>query len=373
MKTVETESVSPADEASVFVGTLKDLGKVSVLPVLPGSDDERCWDELMQEHHPLGYKKLPGRRIKYLAKVGTEPVAALSFSGPAPKLEVRDWWIGWSPEEKKIHRSRLVNNSRFLILPGVRVKNLASHVLGQTLRRLPADWEERFGFAPWLVESFVDPAHHSGASYRASGFLRLGQSKGFSKKGRVGYVHHGQVKDIYLAVLDPEFRVLGGFLPKPVPPPARKRGRPRKDPASSRPPPAKEPRKALLLTAPAGPPNRIVLPAAWHVAPDLLAEGEELGEDDLAVLAGELSLFHQDFAPAFKDSRTQNYSQIYSLGLFSDLGRKSIEPIALKLGGLDHVRNLQRFVSHYAWNETLMKSIHHPDSAIEGVPSENAI
>ena len=165
----------------------------------------------MREHHPLGYRKLPGRRIKYLARVGAQPVAALSFSGSPPKLEVRDRWIGWSPEEKKIHRSRLVNNSRFLILPGVRIKNLASHVLGQTLRRLPGDWEERFGFAPWLVESFVNPAHYSGASYRAAGFLRLGQSKGFSKKGRVGYVHHGQVKDIYVS----EFRVKGGFLPKP--------------------------------------------------------------------------------------------------------------------------------------------------------------
>ena len=358
MEPVTTESITPADEAGVFVGTLKDLGKVSVCPVVPGSDDEACWDALMREHHPLGYRKLPGRRIKYLARVGTQPVAALSFSGPAPKLEVRDRWIGWSPEEKKIHRSRLVNNSRFLILPGVRIKNLASHVLGQTLRRLPGDWEDRFGFAPWLVESFVDPVHYSGASYRAAGFLRLGQSKGFSKKGRVGYVHHGQVKDLYVSVLDPEFRVKGGFLPKPAPPPARKRGRPRKDPAAIPPPPAREPRQALILTPPAGPPNRIVLPASWHVAPDLLSEGEDLGDEDLTLLAGELSVFHQDFAPAFQDLRTRNYSQSYSLGLFSNLGRKSIEPIALELGGPGQVRNLQRFISDYAWDEERMKEIH---------------
>lgn len=221
-------AATPADEARVFIGTLKDLGKVTVEPVAVGSDEEKCWDSLMREHHPLGYKRLPGRRIKYLAWVGEHPVAALSFSGSAPKIEVRDRWIGWAVAEKKIHRHRLVNNSRFLILPGIRVKNLASHVLGQALRRLPSDWEERFGFPPWLVESFVDSAHHSGASYRAAGFLRLGQTKGFSRKGRVEYVHHGQVKDLYVTVLDPEFRVLGGFLPKPAPEPQKRRP---KDPA----------------------------------------------------------------------------------------------------------------------------------------------
>lgn len=344
-------TIKIVDEAQVFLGTLKDLGKVTVEPVDVGSEDEACWDALVREHHPLGYKKLPGRRIKYLARVGKEPVAALSFSGSAPKVEVRDRWIGWSAEEKKIHRSRLVNNSRFLIIPGVRVKNLASHVLGQALRRLSGDWEARFDYAPWLVESFVDPAHHSGASYRAAGFLRLGQTKGFSRKGRVEYIHHGQVKDLYVTVLDSEFRVLGGFLPKPEPSPRKSR--------ELRPPkPPKEPRRKLILTPPAGPPNRIVLPASYHVAPDLLEEGEELGEDDLAALSGELVVFHQDFAPAFKNPNNRNHSQLYALGLLSGLSRKSIEPMALDLAGTAKVRNLQRFISNYTWDGDLMKEIH---------------
>ena len=99
----------------MVLGTLKDLGAVKVEPVEPGSEKETLWDALVREHHPLGYKRLPGRRIKYIAWVGEEPVAALSFSGPVPKIEVRDCRVGWSAEEKKIHRSRLVNNSRFLI------------------------------------------------------------------------------------------------------------------------------------------------------------------------------------------------------------------------------------------------------------------
>ena len=336
-------------EGQVILGTLKDLGKVTVMPVDPGSREEDLWDALMREHHSLGYKKLPGRRIKYIAWVGKQPVAALSFSGSAPKIEVRDRWMGWSAEEKKLHRSRLVNNSRFLILPGVRIKNLASHVLGQALRRLPGDWEARFDFAPWVVESFVDPAHHSGASYRASGFLRLGQTKGFSRKGRVEYAYHGQAKDIYVAVLDPEFRVKGGFLPKP-PPSSRRESRTVEDP--------KAPPYQPLVTRPAGPPNRLVLPASYHVAPDLLSPGEELGEEDLDVLTAELRVFHQDFAPVFAKRNSTDHSRLYTLGLLSNLGRKSIEPIALELSGTAKVRNLQRFISDYAWDDALMKEIY---------------
>ena len=343
-----------ADEVRIFIGTLKDLGAVTVEPVEPGSEEEILWDALVREHHPLGYKRLPGRRIKYIAWVGEEPVAALSFSGSAPKIEVRDRWIGWSAEEKKIHRSRLVNNSRFLILPGVRDKNLASHVLGQALRRLPSDWEARFGFAPWLVESFVDPAHYSGASYRAAGFLRLGQTKGFSRKGRVEYVRHGQVKDLYVTVLDPEFRVLGGFLPKPKPEPAPRKAREPRPPKEAPPKP--------LTTPPAGPPNRIVLPESYHVAPDLLEEGEELGDEDLSEIASELTMFHQDFAPAFAKNTNgrdvTEHSRLYTLGLLSNLGRKSIEPIALELSGTSRVRNLQRFISKHVWDDELMKAIH---------------
>ncbi len=347
-------------EGQAVLGTLKDLGKVTVMPVDPGSREEDLWDSLIREHHSLGYKNLPGRRIKYIAWVGEQPVAALSFSGSAPKIEVRDRWMGWSAEEKKLHRSRLVNNSRFLILPGVRIKNLASHVLGQALRRLPGDWEARFDFAPWVVETFVDPAHYSGASYRASGFLRLGQTKGFSRKGRVEYAYHGQVKDLYVAVLDPEFRVKGGFLPKPAPSP-RRTSRTVEDP--------KAPPYQPLVTRPAGPPHRIVLPASYHVAPDLLSPGEDLGEEDLDVLTAELRGFHQDFAPVFAKPNSAEHSRLYLLGLLSESGRKSVEPIALALSGPGGVRNLQRFISDYAWEESLMKEIHQKKLASEiGAP-----
>lgn len=343
-------------------GTLEKLGPVVLEPVEPGS--ERCdlWDRLVREHHPLGYKRLPGRQIKYLAFAGTTPVAALSFSGAAPHLEVRDVHIGWSAEERKLLRNRVVNNSRFLILPGIRIRYLASHLLGQALRRVPSDWEARFGYAPWLVESYVDPSHYSGASYRAAGFVRLGQSKGFSRtrKGPKHYTRHGKVKDVYLYTLVPDFRVQAGILPAPPP---RKRVRTEKAPPPPKTPKAPKPPKAPKVPKtpklpPSPDPIRIVLPESYHVDPALLEESECLEEADLDAISRELQVFHQEFSPAFKRTSTHRQSHVYTLGLLSDLDRKSIEPIALTMEGTGGVRNLQRFVSDHVVDDALLSDLY---------------
>ncbi len=334
----------------------------------PGSEKAALWDRLVREHHPLGLVKLPGHQIKYLAFSGETVVGALSFSASAPHLEVRDRHIGWSAEERKLLRNRVVNNSRFLILPGVRIRNLASHLLGQTLRRLPSDWEDRYGYAPWLVESYVDPAHYSGTSYRAAGFIRLGQSKGFSRtrKGPKHYTRHGKVKDVYLYTLVPDFRVRAGILPPPKPvrrrrvpqektPPLPKE--PRSKAASSREPrPPKAPKPPKTPPPPA--PVRIVLPAAYHVDPALLEEGEVLDERDLQTVTQELETFFQEFAPAFPRIELRRHAHRYTLGLLSDLDRKSIEPIALSLEGVGGVRNLQRYVSDYRVDDATLSALY---------------
>lgn len=108
----------------------------------------------------------------------------------------------WNASERSLHLHRIVNNSRFLILPDVEVPNLASAVLGRVLRRLPGDWETRFGEAPWVVETFVDPSRYKGTSYRAAGFVCLGQTRWFEKTRTRGYYSwHGQPKDVYAFVL----------------------------------------------------------------------------------------------------------------------------------------------------------------------------
>jgi hypothetical protein len=161
---------------------------------------EPLWDRLVRGYHYLGYRKLLGHRLKYLACLQGRPVAALSFSAPARVLRVRDQWVGWSPAQRHAHLDRVVNNSRFLILPWVAIRNLASHVLARTLARLPQDWAARFGTRPWLVETFVDPARFRGTCYRAANWQRLGPTFGSSKQG-TGYVYHGVVKEVYVYVL----------------------------------------------------------------------------------------------------------------------------------------------------------------------------
>jgi hypothetical protein len=145
-----------ADVLPVLEGDLGAFGPVVVRPVRD-KDENILWNRLVKAHHYLGFGKLFGHQIKYFAFLGKDPVAALSFSAPALKLSARDKWIGWDAGERKAHLSRVVNNCRFLIFPNVKVRNLASSILGQALSRLPDDWEKRFGLRPWMVESFVDP------------------------------------------------------------------------------------------------------------------------------------------------------------------------------------------------------------------------
>jgi hypothetical protein len=178
---------------------------------------ELLWDQLVRRYHYLGYQKLLGHRLKYLACLQGRPVEALASSAPARALRVRDQWIGWSAAQRKAHLDRLVNNSRFLSLLWVTVKNLASHVLARTLACLKQDWAARFGTQLWLVETFVDPARFRGTCYRAANWHALGQPSGHGKQGP-GYVYHGAIKEVYAYVLAPRFRHWVGCRQQPYRP-----------------------------------------------------------------------------------------------------------------------------------------------------------
>ena len=167
-------------------------GAVSTLPsidlkIASRSHLEPLWDDLVRRHHYLGYQRLLGHRLKYLAFIQDRPVAALSFSAPALKLRVRDSFIGWTDDQRKTHLDRIAGNSRFLILPWVHVPHLASHVLAKALARLSRDWEERVGTRLWLVETFIDPARYKGTCYKAANWRFIGETHGSGKQGK-GYV-----------------------------------------------------------------------------------------------------------------------------------------------------------------------------------------
>jgi SRSO17 transposase len=319
----EDETINPVH------GSLATLPAVT-MNVVSGTELERLWDRLVRQYHYLSYQKLLGHRLKYLAFIGDTPVAALSFSAPALKLAARDCYIGWSPLERKAHLNRIVNNSRFLVLPSVVIPHLASSVLARALRRLPRDWEEHFGIRPWLVETFVDPSRFKGTCYRAANFIRLGPTFG-SGKMKKGYVYHGVTKEVYLYVLDRSFRSRIGCVQK-----VRLFHRP--SPLLSV--------EALAM---------ILRHAGWH---PLAMPSVELTESDVERIAKELVGFHEQFHGVFGRKEQHRLGLAYLTGLLSSKEAKSAEPIALSFLDEHGVRPLQQFLKTQKWDDEAMLGTH---------------
>ena len=125
-------------------------------------------------------------------------------SSPAWKMQPRDAWIGWSDEQRRCNLQLIVNNGRFLILPWVRVKGLASKILALSARQMPRDWETRYGHRPLLLETLVDAARFRGTCYRAANWISVGQTAGRGRMDREHQKHGAAIKDIllYPLVLD---------------------------------------------------------------------------------------------------------------------------------------------------------------------------
>jgi hypothetical protein len=185
-------------------GQAVQVTRVHVRPIL--SKEESEWDALMSRLHPLGNAQFSGHRIKYVAECGERAVALLCFSASAYHVADRDRWIGWSQEQAMRRRHFVVQNSRFLVLLGDPPKNLASRVLSRCLRRLPEDWRQRFGFAPALAETFVDPVHYRGTCYQAAGWTRVGRTRGFRRDGQEFYRQDSTPKDIWVKPLRADVR-----------------------------------------------------------------------------------------------------------------------------------------------------------------------
>lgn len=195
-----------------------DLKRVSVR--LIKSTEENNWDSLMSQHHYLGFRCLVGETLKYIAEINGEWVALIGWGTAAFKNRHRDQWIGWLPEQQWQRLKYIANNQRFLILPEIRIKNLASKILSLNLKRLSGDWETIYGHPIFLVETFVDGSRFNGTCYLASNWTRLGESRGFGRSGG-RYYFHGQPKTIYIRSLRNNTRQL---LSTPVLAPERNGG-----------------------------------------------------------------------------------------------------------------------------------------------------
>jgi hypothetical protein len=168
------------------------------LALVEGRQESRLWREQVERHHYLGCRVPFGANLRYWARNRDRELACLLWVSPAWKMRARDEWIGWNDEQRQRNLQSVVNNSRFLILPWVRVQGLASKILALSARQIPQDWKIRYGRRPLLLETLVDAARFRGTCYRAANWIHVGETTG---RGRMDRDHkkHGQaVKDVYL-------------------------------------------------------------------------------------------------------------------------------------------------------------------------------
>jgi len=185
-----------------------ELAALTLRPIIAAAAS-RLWNEYVARYHYLGYTPLSGSQMRYNVFAGDQLVALLSFGASAWTLAARDRFIGWQPAQRLHNLQLVVNNARFLILPWIHSKGLASKILSLIARQLPHHWHQRYGYRPVLLETFVESARHRGTCYKAANWVHVGQTVGRGKKSRT----HQQiipVKDIWLYPLQKDFRsVLG--------------------------------------------------------------------------------------------------------------------------------------------------------------------
>jgi hypothetical protein len=140
--------------------------------------EEPLFNHLIAEYHPLGYTQPVGEHLKYMVYAAGRPIACLAWSSAPRHLSARDRYIGWTPEARRRNLRFLAYNPRFLVLPWVQVKHLASHILGQMARRLAGDWERLYHHPVYFLETFVDTEKHRGTCYRAANWVVMGRTTG---------------------------------------------------------------------------------------------------------------------------------------------------------------------------------------------------
>jgi hypothetical protein len=167
--------------------------------------NSRLWNEFIDRYHYLGYKTLPGAQLRYMVTSNNQLLALLGFGAAAWQTAPRDQFIGWNHQQREAYLHCVVNNARFLILPWVQSKNLASKILGMIARQIADDWHRRYGIRPVLMETFVETDRFAGTCYKAANWIYVGRTKGRGKLGPSGK-QSVPIKDIWLFPLCQEFK-----------------------------------------------------------------------------------------------------------------------------------------------------------------------
>lgn len=189
-------------------GQLSDLGPINLKQVRDHAGIQ-LWNEYVHRYHTLGYKRPFGAHARYfiIQETKQKPLGCLLFAAAAWALQARDGWIGWTELDRSLRLNRIVNNTRFLIFPWVRVKNLASKTLSLAVKCISDDWYERYGYSPVLLETFVDPEKYQGTCYQAANWLLLGRTAGRGRMDRYNEKPFTR-KQIYVYPLHRDFRAI---------------------------------------------------------------------------------------------------------------------------------------------------------------------
>jgi len=319
---------------------------VDVVHVVSKEQDAQ-WHELIERYHPLGNRR--GIRVKQLGFWKGEAVVALGWSNPALHLETRDAFIGWNMEQKLHALGHIANNARFLIKPGVKVKNLASQMLSKALKQLTGLWQDAVGRELYLVETFVDGEQYRGTCYLASNWVHLGKTKGYGRSRAEYFRAHGQPKMVFVRVVRKNFRKLLECEQRFLPPPGGMR--------------ETELEKLAVLM------KKTTFNEKLSARFDLR---------EYMDLPFKLQAYIEGYRDCFNRAPQLALATAYWLGLLSNMVRKNAEAIALH-GGQYAPRTMQGFLSTYKWEERKMLAMlrtnaghtfNEPDGAIAFDPSD---
>lgn len=199
-RSISTGSLGEAEPD--VIGSVGEFEPLSLCIVESGSADEsRLWRELIERYHYLHYRVPVGANLRYLVRSQRLPdrvLACMLWTSPAWKIAVRDRWIGWDDWQRGRNLQLIVNNARFLILPWVHIRGLASKILSLCARRLPDDWHKYYGYRPLLLETLVDGSRFRGTCYRAANWIHLGQTRGGERRDRLHSEQGKTPKEVYV-------------------------------------------------------------------------------------------------------------------------------------------------------------------------------
>ncbi|ODS32788.1 MAG: hypothetical protein SCARUB_02108 [Candidatus Scalindua rubra] len=200
----------PSVDESPISGRIDQLPPISI-QMVRWTRHEPLWNSLVHYHHYQSYSSTVGQHLKYIVWIDKNAVACLGWGSASWSVKSRDLFIGWNKSTKEKNLHLVINNTRFLILPWVSVKHLASKILALNAKKIFADWLSIYKHPVYLLETFIEKDRFRGTCYKAANWIHVGQTKGTSKKGN-NHLFHGNIKDVYLYPLRKDFRlVLNSF------------------------------------------------------------------------------------------------------------------------------------------------------------------